>query len=173
MLIVVFPSLALVAAMFWIASTFVQPAPPRLIYMSTGSESGAYHGYAKKYKEILARQGIVLELRASTGAVENLQRLKDDSSPITIGFIQGGVATPMIRPATQITWRKLTAWKNAPTIARFPLPIRIFAIRCANTSIWLALLWSERAGKRKRIDAVINGHRAIAMAGNHGYLYAT
>lgn len=94
MLIVVFPSLALVAAMFWIASTFVQPAPPRLIYMSTGSESGAYHGYAKKYKEILARQGIALELRASTGAVENLQRLKDDSSPIAIGFIQGGVATP-------------------------------------------------------------------------------
>lgn len=92
-LIVGLPSLAFIIAMFWIASMFVQPAPPKLLYMSTGSESGAYHGYAKQYKEILARQGITLELRTSTGALENLQRLKDDNSHITIGFIQGGVAT--------------------------------------------------------------------------------
>ena len=72
---------------------FVQPAPPKLLYMTTGSESGAYHGYAKQYKEILARQGITLELRTSTGALENLQRLKDDNAHISIGFIQGGIAT--------------------------------------------------------------------------------
>lgn len=72
---------------------FVQPTPPKLLYMTTGSESGAYHGYAKQYKEILARQGITLELRTSTGALENLQRLKDDNTHISIGFIQGGIAT--------------------------------------------------------------------------------
>lgn len=92
-LIVGLPSLALIIAMFWIASMFVQPAPPKLLYMSTGSESGAYHGYAKQYKEILARQGITLELRTSTGALENLQRLKDGNTRIAIGFIQGGAAT--------------------------------------------------------------------------------
>ena len=91
-LLVGLPSLALVIAMFWVASLFVQPAPPKLLYMSTGSESGAYHGYAKKYKEILALQGITLELQTSTGALENLQRLKDEKSPISIAFIQGGIA---------------------------------------------------------------------------------
>ena len=72
---------------------FVQPAPPKLLYMTTGSESGAYQGYAKQYKEILAHQGVTLELRTSTGAVENLHRLKDNNTHISIGFIQGGVAT--------------------------------------------------------------------------------
>ncbi|GAO36088.1 C4-dicarboxylate ABC transporter substrate-binding protein [Sulfuricella sp. T08] len=93
MLVVALPALALIIALFWIASMFVQPAPPKLLYMTTGSESGAYHAYAKQYKEILARHGITLELRTSSGALENLQRLKDSSSHITIGFIQGGTAT--------------------------------------------------------------------------------
>jgi len=92
-LIVGLPALALVIALFWVASMFVQPAPPTLLYMTTGSESGAYHAYAGQYKEILARHGIALELRTSSGALENLQRLKDDSAHITIGFIQGGTAT--------------------------------------------------------------------------------
>lgn len=92
-LIVGLPSLAIIIAMFWIAFMFVQPAPPKLLYITTGPESGAYHGYARQYKEILARQGITLELRTSTGAVENLQRLKDDNTHVAIGFIQGGAAT--------------------------------------------------------------------------------
>jgi TRAP transporter TAXI family solute receptor len=92
-LIVALPALALIIAMFWFASAFVQPAPPKLIYMTTGSESGAYHAYAKQYQEILARHGITLELRTSSGALENLQRLKDKNSQVSVGFIQGGVAS--------------------------------------------------------------------------------
>lgn len=92
-LIVGVPSLVLIVAMFWIASMFVQPAPPKLLYMTTGSESGAYHVYAKQYQEILAKHGITLELRTSTGALENLQRLNDDNAHIAVGFIQSGVAT--------------------------------------------------------------------------------
>ncbi len=94
LLIVGLPALALIFALFWSASRFVEPAPPKLIYMSTGSESGAYHGYAKKYQEILARQGITLSLKTSSGALENLQRLKDDNAHIALGFIQGGTALP-------------------------------------------------------------------------------
>ncbi len=87
------PSIAFIIAMFWIASTYVQPAPPTLIYMTTGAESGAYHAYAKQYKEALARHGITLELRTSTGALENLQRLKDGNTHIAAGFLQGGAVT--------------------------------------------------------------------------------
>jgi TRAP transporter TAXI family solute receptor len=92
LLIVAVPALALIIALFWVASRFVQPAPPKLLYMTTGLESGAYHAYARRYKEILARHGITLELRTSSGAVENLQRLKDPSSDIAVGFMQGGTA---------------------------------------------------------------------------------
>lgn len=87
------PGLALVAALFWAASLFVQPAPPKTIVMTTGSESGAYHGYAKRYQEILARHGVTLELRTSSGSLENLKRLKDASSGVSVGFIQGGTVS--------------------------------------------------------------------------------
>ncbi|MBS4099384.1 MAG: TAXI family TRAP transporter solute-binding subunit [Sulfuricella sp.] len=87
------PALALVAALFWAASLFVQPAPPKTIVMTTGAEGGAYHGYAKRYQEILKRNGITLELRPSSGSLENLQRLKDEHSGVTLGFIQGGTVS--------------------------------------------------------------------------------
>lgn len=92
LLIVVVPALVLIFGMFWIASLFVQPAPPKFLYMSTGSESGAYHAYALQYRDILAEHGIALELKTSTGALENLQRLNDNKAQIAVGFIQGGVA---------------------------------------------------------------------------------
>lgn len=92
-LVVVVPSLVIVIAMFWFALTFVQPAPPKIVYMTTGSDSGAYHGYAKQYKEMLAHQGITLELVTSSGSLNNLRLLKDDGANIAVGFIQGGVAT--------------------------------------------------------------------------------
>lgn len=88
LLVVGLPAAALVAALFWMASLFVQPAPPKSIVMTTGSASGAYHGYAQRYREILARHGIALELRTSSGSLENLQRLKDGGA--MVGFIQGG-----------------------------------------------------------------------------------
>jgi TRAP transporter TAXI family solute receptor len=92
-LVVGLPALGLIIGLFWIASQFVQPAPPKHLYMTTGSESGAYHAYAKRYQEILARNGIMLELQTSSGALENLQRLKDSNANISVGFIQGGTAT--------------------------------------------------------------------------------
>lgn len=93
LLLVVLPAAALIGALFWAASRFVQPAPPKTIVMTTGAESGAYHGYAKRYQEALARHGITLELRTSSGALENLARLKDGQAGVTAGFIQGGTAS--------------------------------------------------------------------------------
>lgn len=87
------PALVLVVGLFWVASLFVQPAPPKSIVMTTGSESGAYHGYAKRYQEILARHGIRVELRTSSGSLENLKRLQDGNSGVMVGFIQGGTVS--------------------------------------------------------------------------------
>ena len=52
---------------FAIAYQFVEPAPPKKIVISTGSESGAYYHFAQRYATILAKNGITLEVRASAG----------------------------------------------------------------------------------------------------------
>lgn len=85
------PALIVVIAAFLLAWQFVRPAPPKKIVMSTGAAGGAYHFFGERYREKLAQEGIEVELRPSTGAVENLLRLKTDDS-VDIGFIQGGIA---------------------------------------------------------------------------------
>jgi TRAP transporter TAXI family solute receptor len=86
------PALVILVAVLWIAFQFVQPAPPRKVVMTGGAEGGAYEGYAMQYRDMLKAEGIELELRRSRGSVQNLERLKDGNSGVTIGFVQGGIA---------------------------------------------------------------------------------
>jgi TRAP transporter TAXI family solute receptor len=86
------PVLAIVAAAFWITFQFVQPAPPKKVVMTGGAEGGAYESYARQYRERLKSEGIELELRRSPGSVDNLKRLMDGNSGVSIGFVQGGIA---------------------------------------------------------------------------------
>ena len=91
------PIVLVVAIGFAVAVQFIKPAPPKHVVMSTGSDSGAYYAFAKRYAEILARSGITLEVRTSAGSGENLQRLLDKDSDVEIALVQGGVEVP--RPA--------------------------------------------------------------------------
>ena len=92
LLAIAVPALLLLVAAFWVAYQYIRPAPPDRIVISTGTESGTYHAFAKRYQEILARDGVTLELRTSSGALENFRRLADDESEVEIGFVQGGTA---------------------------------------------------------------------------------
>jgi len=76
-------------AMVWGISV-LNPLPPRTVTMTTGSEGGAYHELGKRYREILARSGVELRLLASEGGIENLRRLSDPRSGVSVGFMQGG-----------------------------------------------------------------------------------
>ncbi|MEJ2326684.1 MAG: TAXI family TRAP transporter solute-binding subunit [Chromatiaceae bacterium] len=76
-----------------LAFQFVQPAPPRTVRIAAGPASGAYHGYAERYAEILARYGIALEVEETAGSLENLSLLKDADAGVALALIQGGVAT--------------------------------------------------------------------------------
>lgn len=86
------PAVFLVVAGFWIAYQFVEPAPPRHLVISAGPPSGAYQGFAERYRDILARNGIRLEIRSSSGSIENLGLLKNEDSGVDIAFIQAGIA---------------------------------------------------------------------------------
>jgi TRAP transporter TAXI family solute receptor len=86
------PLALLWAAVLWIASLLVQPAPPTSLVMATGGTSGAYYGYGQRYAEILAKSGVKLEVRSTAGSVENAGLLADPDSGVSVALVQGGIA---------------------------------------------------------------------------------
>lgn len=92
--IVIAPALLLVIAGFLLASRFIKPAPPDTFVFSAGAEGGAYYRYALQYREILARDGIKLDVRTSAGAPQNLARMRGDTPEASAGFVQGGTSEP-------------------------------------------------------------------------------
>jgi TRAP-type uncharacterized transport system substrate-binding protein len=67
--------------------------PPRTIVMATGAEGGANYELGIRYREALAREGVRLQLQPTTGSLENLRRLSDSRSGVSVGFLQGGSTT--------------------------------------------------------------------------------
>ena len=84
---------ALVAALVWVSAKFVEPGPPRHIVLASGPASGIYNQYALRYKEILAREGVAVDVRMTQGAADNLGLLLDPKSGVDVAFMQGGVAS--------------------------------------------------------------------------------
>src|SRR5450759_61410 len=86
-------------AIFIGAGVFVaESLPPRTIAMATGAEGGANYELGIRYREILAREGVKLQLQPTTGSLENLRQLRDSKSGISVGFIQGGTTTKKESP---------------------------------------------------------------------------
>jgi len=46
----------------WGLAQLAPPPPPKRLIMTTGTEDGAYHRYAQRYRELLARHGVDLVL---------------------------------------------------------------------------------------------------------------
>jgi TRAP transporter TAXI family solute receptor len=90
-LLVFGPAVLLTAIAFTVAIMFIKPAPPRHIVMATGRSDGAYHQFGLRYQAELARAGIRVTLRPSSGAVENVRLLSDPSAGVDVAFVQGGV----------------------------------------------------------------------------------
>jgi TRAP-type uncharacterized transport system substrate-binding protein len=67
--------------------------PPRTITMATGLEGGANHELGIRYRDALAAEGVRLQLQPTAGSLENLRRLRDAKSGVSVGFIQGGTTT--------------------------------------------------------------------------------
>jgi TRAP transporter TAXI family solute receptor len=80
--------LAIVA--FVVALQWVKPAPPSRVVIATGRPDGAYHRFAQQYRERLARERITLDIRETSGSVENIRLLEDPASGVDIAFVQGG-----------------------------------------------------------------------------------
>ncbi|MEM8554950.1 MAG: TAXI family TRAP transporter solute-binding subunit [Pseudomonadota bacterium] len=62
--------------------------PPDKIVMAAGREGGGYEAFAKRYRAILARDGIELEIIETAGSPENARLLAEGVADVA--FIQGG-----------------------------------------------------------------------------------
>jgi TRAP-type uncharacterized transport system substrate-binding protein len=70
---------------------FVRPIPPNTLIMTTGMEGGSFVVFAERYRQVLARDGIRVKLLPSSGMVENLRLLSDESQEIDASFVQGAI----------------------------------------------------------------------------------
>ena len=59
--------------------------------MATDPEGSVSAELGKRYKRILARSGVEVGLVPSVGAVENVARLRDPKSGVSVGIIPGGI----------------------------------------------------------------------------------
>jgi TRAP transporter TAXI family solute receptor len=85
------PTILAIAAACVLAYVLVDPAPPRVVTLSTGQENGAYEAFGKKYADLLGKHGIKVVLKPSTGSYENLQRLAGGEADIA--FLQSGTTS--------------------------------------------------------------------------------
>ena len=77
---------------FAVLLAVLSPAPPRTVQMATGAEGSAYAEFGERYRELLARHGVTLELVPTNGAVDNVRKLNDAKSGVSVAFVQGGFA---------------------------------------------------------------------------------
>ena len=87
------PAVALALVALFITYQFVDPAPPSRITIATGGPNGAYYAYAQRYREILAREGVTLEVLETAGSVENIELLESPEAGVQVGFVQGGTGS--------------------------------------------------------------------------------
>ena len=77
-------------ALLWWALDRWQPLPERNFVMAVDSQDGAYAAFGEQYREILARDGVNLELRPIAGAEESFSLLQDPASGVMAAFLLGG-----------------------------------------------------------------------------------
>ena len=121
LLFAVLPALLFIIAAFALAYHFVKPAPPKKIVMASGKREGGYAYFAKRYREILAKNGVVLEVRESNGAVENVELLTAENSDVDVAFVQGGTAfavnAPHLVSLGSVYYEPLWVYYRGPVIS--------------------------------------------------------
>ena len=85
------PFILLIVGAFYFTASFIQPSPKKEITIATGGKTGNYYKTALKYKEILEKQQVKVNILNSAGSIENIQLLKEKKADIA--FVQNGTIT--------------------------------------------------------------------------------
>lgn len=125
---------------------FVDPAPPNHIVIATGGPNGAYHAYAERYRDILARDRVQLEVLETDGSVANLKLLGAPDSGVDVAFVQGGTrgyaTVDTLTSLASLYYEPLWFFRNAAVPINRPADI---------------------VGKRISIGPTGSGTRALAL----------
>jgi TRAP transporter TAXI family solute receptor len=90
-----------VLCLCWLALAYYLPAPPSEITIATGVKGGAYELFGNKYKAILARSHVAVDVRVTDGAGDNLALLENRNANVQAAFVGGGVANALTAPDLQ------------------------------------------------------------------------
>jgi hypothetical protein len=140
------PVALVVVAAFALAAKLMQSAPPTHIHFISGSEGSSYRTLAERYKKLIEAHGVKVDIVASEGALDNLQRLADPKGKVDVGFVQGGLTdgvdiTRLVSLGTVFT---------QPLMVYYRLPEAIDRL-------------TELRGKRIAIGAEGSGTHALAL----------
>lgn len=149
LLAIIVPSVILLAIALSYTARFIRPAPPNHFVLSSGATGGAYESFALRYRDVLTRYGVDLQLQPSAGAMENLQRLQ--AGDVDAAFLQGGVVTAKDDDSGEIV--------SLGTL--YPEPLWIF-YRAGLSQQPLTRL-TDLHGKRIAIGAPGSGTRELAL----------
>jgi hypothetical protein len=96
--VVVLPTLVVLGLAIFVAVKSSRFAPPSTIRFVSGPDGSGYRMQADKYKQILKRYGVKVEVLPSRGALDNLEQLANPAVKVDVGFVQGGLAEGMETP---------------------------------------------------------------------------
>jgi len=92
LLVVGLPTLLILAVAIAVGVKARRFAPPNTIRLASGPVGSGYRNQAEKYKTVLARDGVKVEMIPSRGALDNLEMLANPSVKVDVAFVQGGLA---------------------------------------------------------------------------------
>ena len=90
-----------VVGIVWLGLARFIPAPPAKFSIATGGRNQIYKSIANRYRDILARSHVDVELKLTKGAVENIELLNDPTSGVKVGIAQGGLSDSSRSPDLQ------------------------------------------------------------------------
>jgi len=126
-----------ILAASWLALAYFIPSPPSMITIATGVKDGSYEVFGNRYKAILARSHVYVEVRLTDGTGENLRLLEDNKSNVQAAIVGGGASNAKETPdvlslgrinyqpfwvfyRSPVAWPDLTSLKGARVAAGTP-----------------------------------------------------
>ena len=146
LLVVAIPALLVIAAAVWVGVKATRLAPPGTIRLVSGPDGSSYRNQAEKYRQILQRNGVKVEVLPSRGALDNLEQLASPKLKVDVGFVQGGLAEG----------RELPHLVSLGSL--FAQPLMVYCRSAEPVELLSAL-----KGKRLAIGAEGSGTRVLAL----------
>ncbi len=135
-------------------TVIVRLFPPQTLTMAAGPSNGGYYQIALKYKSILERDGIRLDIIETAGSAENAELLEQRRAQV--GLLQGGIQTddPAIEAIASIFYEPLIPLVNQQN--RVP----------GNPSEWRDLHISVGTQGSGTNATFVDLQRSVRLAGN-------